>query len=306
MPRAVRFTEYGSADVLHVVEVDRPVPGPGRVLVRVKAAGINPGEIGIREGRFAARWPAVFPSGQGSDLAGMVEELGEGVDGFAVGDEVLGFTNDRASHAELVAVEAEKLIPRPSAVPWEAAGALFVAGAAAYASVRAVAPSEGETVVVSAAAGGVGAIAVQLCRSRGARVIGLASEPHHAWLSAHGVLPVAYGAGAADRVRAVAGGNIDAFIDTFGSDYVELALALGARPERINTIANFEAKHRYGVKTDGTSTAATAAVLTELATAVAEGRLDIPIARVYPLDEVREAYAELARRHTLGKIVLRP
>ncbi len=306
MPRAVRFNEYGGIDVLQVVEVERRPPPPGRVLVRVKAAGINPGEAAIREGRMAHRFPATFPSGEGSDLAGVVEELGEGVDAFAVGDEVLGFSHDRSSHAELVAAEADKLVPKPPEVSWEAAGALFVAGTTAYAAVRAVSPHPGDTVVLSAAAGGVGTLAVQLARRAGAKVIALASPPHHAWLADHGAVPVTYGDGVADRIREAAGGRVDAFIDAFGADYVELALELGVAPDRIDTIANFAAGERYGVKTEGTARAASAEVLAELAAMIAAGDLEVPIARVYPLDEVRDAYRELERRHTLGKIVLRP
>src|SRR5919201_1514503 len=201
MPGAVRFDRYGSADVLKVVEVERPVPGPGQVLVRVKAAGINLGESKIREGLFHERWPTTFPSGQGSDLAGIVEQLGERVEHFAVGDEVIGFTEDRASHADLVLVEQDHLVPRPANVPWEEAGALFVAGTTAYAAVRAVALREGDTVAISAAAGGVGTIAAQLARRGGARVIGLASEPHHQWLADHGAIPVNYGEGVGERIR---------------------------------------------------------------------------------------------------------
>ena len=145
MPRAVRFDHYGDVDVLRVVDVDRPAPGKGEVLVQVKAAGINPGEASIRKGLMHARWPATFPSGEGSDLAGIVEELGEGVEGFTVGDEVIGFTERRASHAELVAVPAESLVHRPPNVPWEAAGALFVVGTTAYAAVRAVALAPAKT-----------------------------------------------------------------------------------------------------------------------------------------------------------------
>ncbi|MEJ2358987.1 MAG: NADP-dependent oxidoreductase [Deinococcales bacterium] len=306
MPRAVRFDAYGGIDVLKVVEVERPVPGPGRVLVRVKAAGINPGEASIRGGRMAQRFPATFPSGEGSDLAGVVEALGEGVEGFATGDEVLGFTNDRASHAEFVSAEADKLVPKPGNVSWEAAGSLFVAGTTAVAAVRAVDLQEGDTVVISAAAGGVGTLAVQLARRAGARVVGLASPDHHGWLTEHGAVPVRYGEGVADRIREATGGRVDAFIDAFGADYVELALELGVAPERIDTIANFAAKQRYGVKTEGTAAAASAGVLAELAAMISAGRLEVPVARVYPLDEVREAYRELEQRHTLGKIVLRP
>jgi NADPH:quinone reductase-like Zn-dependent oxidoreductase len=306
MARAVRFDEYGGVDVLRVVEVDRPIPGAGQVLVRVKAAGINPGESKIRTGALAQRYPATFPSGEGSDLAGVVEELGPGATGSAVGDEVLGWTDNRASHADFAVAEAAHLVPKPAGVSWEVAGALFVAGVTAYAMVRAVRLQEGDNVVVSGAAGGVGSIAVQLARNAGATVIGLASEGHHDWLSRRGVIPVIYGEGVAGRIQALSGGRVDAFLDTFGGHYVELALALGARPDRIDTIANFTAGEKYGVKTDGNAAGGTPDVLAKLAELIGKGELEIPIAAVYPLSEVREAYRELEQGHTLGKIVLKP
>ena len=143
----------------------------------------------------------------------------------------------------------------------------------------------------------------------GARVIGLASEANHEWLRAHGVIPVSYGPGVADRIGEASGGKVDAFIDTFGNGYVDLALELGVPKERIDTIIDFAAAARYGVKTDGNAAgggAATLAELAELAGLIDKGVLEIPIAKVYPLSEVREAYRELEQRHTRGKIVLRP
>ncbi|MEU0073467.1 NADP-dependent oxidoreductase [Streptomyces sp. NPDC006332] len=306
MPKAVRFTEYGGLDVLNVVDVERPEPGARQVLVKVVAAGINPGEAVIRRGFLHDRFPSTFPSGQGSDLAGIVEELGAGATGFAVGDEVIGFTHNRASHAEYVIVDDDHLTPRPAGVPWEQAGALYVAGTTAYAAVNALSVKRGETVVVSGAAGGVGSLAVQLARHAGATVIGLASEPHHAWLAGHGVIPVTYGAGVADRVRTAAYGTVDDFIDTYGSPYIELALELGVPSGRINTIIDFAGAARHGTKAEGSSAASSAYVLRELAALMADGDLEIPIAGVYRLDEVREAFRELEHRHTNGKIVLRP
>jgi len=306
MPRAVRFDKYGGIEVLQVVEVERPIAGPGKVLVRVKAAGINPGEASIRKGLFAERWPATFPSGQGSDLAGIVEEAGPGVTNVGVGDEVIGFTENRASQAEFVLVDSGNLVPRPGNVSWEQAGALFVAGTTAFAAVRSVALSPGDTVVVSGAVGGVGSIAVQLARNAGAKVIGLASEANHTWLTDHGIIPVTYGDGVEDRIRAASGGKIDAFIDTFGGGYVELALKLGVPTNRIDTIIDFAAAAKYGVKAEGNQVAATAEVLGQLAGLLAAGRLEIPIAKVYPLAEVRDAYRELEQRHARGKIVLEP
>jgi NADPH:quinone reductase-like Zn-dependent oxidoreductase len=306
MPKAVRFDHYGDIDVLQVVDVEQPKPGPDQVLVQVKAAGINPGEAAIRKGFLASRWPSTFPSGEGSDLAGVIAELGEGVQGFTVGDEVIGFTDNRASHAEFVLVEAKNLTRRPANVSWEVAGALFVAGATAYAAVRAVSLKKGDTLVVSGAAGGVGVIVVQLAVREGAKVIGLAGSANQQWLKDHGAIPVAYGDGVEERIRTAAGGPVDAFIDTFGADYVELALKLGVQPQRIDTIANFEAVEKYGVKAEGNAQGASAEVLAQLADLISKGELEIPIARAYPLSQVREAYRDLEQRHTRGKIVLVP
>jgi NADPH:quinone reductase-like Zn-dependent oxidoreductase len=304
--RAVRFDEYGGVDVLEVRDVEDPVAGPGQVLVAVKAAGINPGEISIREGRLHERWPATFPSGEGTDFAGLVRAVGDGVTSFAEGDEVLGWTEERASHAELVVVGADQLTAKPPPVSWEVAGSLFVAALAAYASVQAVAPQAGEVVVVSAAAGGVGSVAVQLARRAGATVIGLASERNHDWLRRHDIVPVSYGEGQADRIREAAHGTIDAFIDTFGGGYVDLAIGLGVAPDRINTIIDYDAVQRHGVHAQGTHAIASAALLAEVTGLVADGDVEIPIARTFALDQVRDAYRELADRHTHGKIVLLP
>jgi NADPH:quinone reductase-like Zn-dependent oxidoreductase len=303
--RAVRFDQYGDVDVLRVAEVTRPGTGPGQVLVQVKAAGINPGEAKIRNGSLHSRWPTTFPSGEGSDLAGIVAETGPGVTSFAVGDEVIGFTHNRGSHAEYVLVDEENLTAKPAGVGWEAAGALFVAGSTAYAAVRAVRPRDGDTVVVSGAAGGVGAIAVQLAKRAGATVVGVASEANHQWLRSHGVLPVTYGDGVADRILDAAG-KADAFIDTYGNGYVQLAIDLGVPPDRIDTIVLADGLDRLGVKTDANMAGASAAVLAELAGLIAAGELEIPIAAAFPLDQVREAYTRLAEGHIRGKIVLVP
>jgi NADPH:quinone reductase-like Zn-dependent oxidoreductase len=306
MPLAVRFDEFGDLDVLKVEEVERPVPGPGQVLVEMVAAGTNPGEGAIRKGLMNSIFPTTFPSGQGSDLAGTVVEVGPDAKNFAVGDEVLGFVNTRSSQAELVVADAGNLVTRPAKVPWDAAGALFVAGTTAYAAVRAVNLRPGDTVVVSGAAGGVGSIAVQLARSAGANVIGMASEGHHGWLASHGVVPVAHGDGADERIRDASNGRVDAFVDTFGSGYVDMAVDLGVAPDRIETIIDMAGAKKYGTKTDGNAAGANAVVLAELAGRIADGNLEIPIARIYPLIDVREAYRELEQRHTLGKIVLQP
>jgi NADPH:quinone reductase-like Zn-dependent oxidoreductase len=305
--KAVRFDHYGDVDVLTVAEVPAPEPGPGQVLVQVKAAGINPGEAKIREGALADRWPATFPSGEGSDLAGVVAGTGAGVTKFAAGDEVIGYTDNRSSHAEYVLAEEQNLTLKPAGVPWEVAGALYVAGATAYAAVRAVALTEGDTVVVSGAAGGVGSIAAQLARLAGATVIGLASPANHQWLEGHGIIAVSYGDGVAERIRQAASGKVDAFIDTVGGDYVEIALNdLGVEPSRVDTIVRFDAPAKYGIKAEGNAAGASAATLAELAGLIEAGRLEVPIAATFPLTGVKDAYQRLATGHLRGKIVLIP
>ena len=305
--KAVRFDEYGPASVLEVRDVPIPEAGPGQVLIRVKAAGINPGEAKIRDGSLHERWPATFPSGQGSDFAGVVERLGAGVTAVAERDDVIGWVDTRSSQAEYVVADQDDLARRPSGLPWEVAGAIPVAGFTAWAMVRAVDLKPGDTVVVSGAAGGVGSLAVQLARRAGATVIGLAGPSNHDWLKRHDVIPVAYGDGVADRIRNAGPGRIDAFLDTFGGDYVELALNdLGVSKDRINTVVRFDAPAKYGVKAEGNAAGASAATLEELARLIAAKELELPIARTYPLAEVATAYAQLAKGHIRGKIVLIP
>ena len=224
-----------------------------------------------------------------------------------MGDEVIGYTDNRASHAEYVVVEAANLTPKPAAIPWEVAGALFVAGVTGFATVRAVAPTAGEAVVIAGAGGGVGVFATQLAVRTGARVIALAGERHHEWLRERGAVPVAYGDGVAERITAAAEGTpVVAFIDLVGRGYVELALELGVAKDRIDTIVDFPATEKYGVKCEGGAAAASAATLAELAEAIAAGDLVVPIQRTYPLDDVRAAFTELEAGHTAGKIVLIP
>jgi NADPH:quinone reductase-like Zn-dependent oxidoreductase len=304
--RAVRFDRYGGRDVLYVADIDMPVPGDGEVLVEVRAAGINPGEAAIRVGALHEMFPATFPSGEGSDLAGVVVDVGTGVTEFSAGDEVLGFSFRRSSHATNTVVPEDQLIHKPPQLSWEAAGSLYVAGCTAYAAVRAVAPRPGETVAVSAAAGGVGSIVVQLLAQRKVRVLGIASAGNADWLRAHDVIPVEYGDDLAARLQEAAPDGVDAFIDLFGPDYVQLAVDLGVPPQRIDTIISFAKADEVGAKTEGSAEASTAAVLDEIANLVATGAIDVDIAASYPLDQVAEAFEQLEQRHTHGKIVLLP
>lgn len=310
MPHAVQFDEYGDRNVLYVGEVGRPRPEPGEVVVEVKAAGVNPGEAAIREGAFAEQTPATFPSGQGSDFAGTVVDLGEGVDGLREGDAVLGWSERRSSQAEYVTVPAAQVVAKPEGLSWEAAGSLYVVGVTAQVAVAAVEAERSDTVVVSAAAGGVGSIVVQLLRLQGATVIGIASDSHHEWLRSVGAIPVAYGKNLDDleaRVRTSAPDGVDAFIDLFGPQYVDLALRLGVPADRIETIISFEAAQQHGTKARGSQDADDpAAALGRIADLVASGQVQIPIAATYPMSRVRDAYEQVEQRHTRGKVVLLP
>lgn len=282
----------------------KPLPGAGEVIVRVVAAGTNPGEIAIREGAMRDRFPMAFPFGQGTDFAGRVDAVGTGVTEFRPGDEVLGWSEERSAHADYVASRPDRLVPKPPPLDWFRAGSLFVAGTTAVAAVRAVAPGPGDVVAISGAAGGVGSLAVQLARRAGARVIGIAGEHNAPFLRSVGVDHVVRGEGLADRLRAAAPSGIDAFIDLFGGGYVELALELGVAAHRIDTIIDFAAAAAHRVKTDGSAAAGNRGTLAMLAGLTAWGEIVIPLAAIYPFAQIRDAYAELARRKAHGKIVL--
>jgi NADPH:quinone reductase-like Zn-dependent oxidoreductase len=235
--------------------------------------------------------------------------VGPGVEGVAVGDEVVGWSEERSSQAEYVAVPATQVVTKPAPVSWEAAGGTYVAAGAAWACVTAVNAQHGETVVVSGAAGGVGSLAVQLLHARGAHVVALASPANQEFLESLHAVFVDYlpREGLADRITAAAGETgVDAWIDVYGGGYVQLAVDMGISPQRINTIIDFAAAAELGAQALGTHDVTDAAVLAEILAMEADGRLRIPIAAAYPLEQVREAQTELAERHTRGKIVLLP
>jgi len=305
MSKAVRFDHYGNVDVLEVVEVEKPSPSPGQILVRVITAGTNPGEIAIREGQLDKQFPATFPSGEGTDFAGIVAELGDGVTSPSVGTAVIGWSNQRSAQAEFVSVPANQLVVKPESLDWDVAGALYVVASTATAAVAAVAPQRGETVLVSGAAGGVGSLVAQLVLRTGASVVGTARSSHHDWLRSLGVIPLNYENDLQQSLGRVAPGGFDAVIDTVGHGYVALALKLSVEPNRINTIIDFAAAARYKVHTDGSSAGESSTVLAESARLVADGELQVRVAAVYDLKDVRQAYTQLAEGHTGGKIVLR-
>ena len=303
--KAVRYQEYGGPDVLEVVDVPDPSPGRGEVVVRVVTAGTNPGESAIRSGVMKEVFPADFPEGQGSDLAGVISSVGDGVEDMAVGDAVIGMSDSRNAHAEYALLSADQMTPKPEGLEWAVAGSLYVVGATAEVMMRAVRPEEGETVIVSGAAGGVGTLVTQLAMRAGARVIAVASEPNHEALRGWGAEPLSYGDGLEERIRSLAPDGVQALLDAYGGGYVELALGMGVPADRIETIIDYDAVQRHGVHGDGMSTLEDPRpVIARLAELLASGELELPIKARFPLEQVSDAYREVENRHGLGKIVL--
>ncbi len=305
MPRAVRFEEYGGPEVLRIVEVPKPEPGTGEVVVRVVSSAVNPGEDAIRSGAMREQFPAHFPEGEGSDLAGVIDAVGDGVEDVEVGMAVIGFSDGRNAHADFVLLPAERVIPKPAGLVWSVAGSLYVAGTTAVAMMDATTPGAGDTVVVSGAAGGVGSIVIQLAARAGARVFGVAAEANHDALRDLGAEPVTYGDGLEERLRALAPNGVDALLDTHGGGYLDLGQALGVPRERTTTIADFAGAERLGVQPTGMSTLTDPrAAVAALAQLAAEDELVVPIRARYRLDEVADAYRDLSSGHGLGKVVL--
>lgn len=305
MPRAVRFDHYGDLDVLEVREIDVRDPGAGEVRIEVHAAGVNPGEAAIRSGAMAAQFPATFPSGQGTEFAGVVAAVGLDVTTVAVGDAVIGFSDGRDAQAEAVVVPFANTLPKPANMDWATAALMPIAGATATAMVRSVGLVTGETVVVAGAGGGIGFTAAQLARRLGAHVIGTAGGAGFAGLRDVGVTPVEYGDGVEERIRAAAPNGVDAFLDTHGGGQADLAIALGVKPARVDSIIDFAAGSRLGIQNQGMyQLDDMRAAIIEFAALVDSGEVIVPIRARFPLDDVREAYRALEHAPGIGKIVL--
>jgi len=303
MSRRVTFSQLGGPEVLTISDVSDPHPGVGEVRVRVKFAGINPFDAKVFSGApTASPQRVVFPSGNGSDFAGIIDEIGDGVSEWAVGDEVLG-GKSYSGQADYVIVAAKKLVRKPDALSWEQAGGLDIVGRTAWASTESVSLTSADTVLVSAAAGGVGVIAAQLATLKGATVIGSASVSNHDYLRSLGIHPVAYGEGLVERILEISPQGITAALDNNGRETVDAALALGAPADRINTIADYAAVKEYGASGIGAA-GASADDLAALSALVAAGTVQVPIEAVFPIEQVVEAYTQLMQGHSRGKIVL--
>jgi NADPH:quinone reductase-like Zn-dependent oxidoreductase len=301
MSRAVKYNEFGPASVLRIENLDAPKPRAGKVRISVRAAGINPSDTKTREG--VMHCPSfTFPAGIGRELAGVVESVGEGVDTLRVGDEVFGLVASGAI-ADLAVTNPANLALKPPTVDWVTAGGLSLAGQTAYNVVQSQNLGSGDVVLVSAAAGGVGVLVAQLALLAGATVVGTASEANHDFLAELGVIPVAYGAGLVDRVRAAAPSAVTVVLDQHGRDTIQAGLDLGVPAGRINTIAADEKD--FGVEGIGRG-AINTATLAKLAGLVADGSLVVPIAATFPLEETRAAFELLETGHVRGKVVIVP
>ena len=307
---AIVYEEFGGPEVLrHESGVAVPEPGPGEVRVKVAAVGVNPVDWKRRYGWVEEFYPTTFPAVPGLEFAGTVDALGEGVTDLAVGDEVLGWTKTGA-YAEYAL--ADLVAPKPAGLSWAAAASLPVAGETARRVLDLIGAREGETLFVHGAAGVVGSVAVQLAVAAGITVVGSASESNHAYLRQLGAIPVAYGDGLADRVRAAAPDGVDAVFDAAGHGVLPVAIELlggegTADKGRIATIAATDAAE-YGIAFSGVTGApdAVRAALTAQARQAVEGTLAVRLADTLPLKEAARAQELSESGHVRGKLVLVP
>jgi NADPH:quinone reductase-like Zn-dependent oxidoreductase len=298
--RAVQFNEYGGPEVLHVGAAEEPHAGAGQVRVAVTAAGVNPIDWKIRSGAMAQVLPVEFPSVPGVEVAGVVDEIGDGVTDVAVGDEVFGFSvgGGAAEYALL-----EHYAAKPAGLSWAEAAALPVAVETAVRTLDLLGVVADQTVLINGAAGGVGTAAVQFARARGAHVIGTASEGNHDFLRSLGAEPTTYGAGMVDRVRQLAPNGVDRALDTAGRGALPDLIEIAGSPDNVVTIADFSAAE-HGVRvTTGADQRAWQA-LGQAAELCEAGKLSVPVEQTFPLDQAPEAQRSSEAGHVRGKLVL--
>jgi NADPH:quinone reductase len=315
MPAVVIATAFGGPEVLSVADQPTPEPGPGEARIAVRAAGVNPVDWKAYSGAFGTD-PAQLPIRPGAEAAGLVTAVGPGAAGpagpVAPGDEVIAFRAPGAYAAELV-VPGRALVPKPAVLDWAQAAGLMLTGVTAWHALAATNVQQGDTVLIHGAAGGVGVMAVQLAVGRGATVVGTASPAHHDFLGGLGAVPVAYGAGLAERVRAVAPDGIGAALDLVGTDEaVDVSLELVADRGRIATIAAFARGQQAGLKVLGGAPGADPgteirdAARLELVRLAQDGALRVIVTKTFPLPDAAAAHREIMNGHTNGKIALIP
>lgn len=302
MPHAIRYARYGGPEVLTLDEIPMPEPGPGKVRIEVRAAGVNAFDSKIRRGMFADGTAPSKPARVGIDVAGVIDAVGADVDGWAVGQAVFGQVGSGAAATNVLA-DPSRLVPRPDWLSFEDAAALPVATEAAHRSLRLLDVAAGETLLVHAVAGGAGLVTAQLARIRGVRVVGTASAERDDALREFGITPVAYGDGWVERVRAAAPDGIDKVLDASGRGVLAGSIELTGDADRVLTIADGSADE-YGVRFTSGGGATLPEVFAEVLPLVHGGDVRLPVAEVFPLERAADAYRRSDQAHVLGKIVI--
>lgn len=305
--QAITLSRYGGPEVLELTEFPDPKLGGDSVLVRVRAAGVNPVDWAVREGFLTEIYDTRLPMVLGWDAAGEVVAVGPAVTEFAPGDEVIGLIQQdqlyRGAYAELVAVRPETLARKPAKLSWDEAAGLPLAGLTAYqALTRGLSLAKGDVLVIHAAAGGVGSMAVQIGRALGARVIGTASEPHHDYLRSLGAEPVSYGAGLLERVRALVPAGADAVLDLVGGETLDISPGLASATGRLASVVDPRVTQLGGrfivVRHSSTD-------LLRLVEYVERDELSVHVSDTFPLAQAAQAHRQGQSGHTRGKLILR-
>src|SRR5947209_2409007 len=299
--RALQFTDYGGPEVLNWADAPVPHAGPGQIRIAVRAASVNPADWKKLTGVMSGGQPLAGRGYLGYDAAGVVDEVGEGVTGVSVGDEVFGRgQNTQADFAVL-----ESWAVKPPSIDWTVAAAAGVASETAERGLRLLGVKAGDTIFVDGGAGGVGAVAVQMALARGARVIASGSEANQDYLREIGAISVRYGHGVADRVRAAADGRVDAVFDVAGKTAIEELIRLVSEPSQVLSIANFTAGQAGARVTGGDADSNPMQALAEVASLLAQNKLVIKV-QTYPFGRAAEAYRISQSGHVRGKFVLIP
>jgi NADPH:quinone reductase-like Zn-dependent oxidoreductase len=299
--RALQYTAYGGPEVLEWAQAPAPHPGPGQLRIAVRAASVNPIDWKAFSGAMSGGEPMAGTGYLGSDAAGVVEEVGQGVTGVAVGEEVFG----RGQHTQAESALLDAWAAKPPAIDWAVAAAAGVAGETAERGLRLLEVKAGDTLFVDGGAGGVGAVAVQMAIARGARVIASASQANHDYLRELGATPVGYGQGVAERVRAAAGGRVDAVFDVAGKSPVQELISLAPAPSQVLSIANFAAGRAGARVSGGGADSRPMEAMALVAELLAQNQLVLKV-QTFPFQRAAEAYRISQSGHLRGKLVLIP
>ncbi|GIN93621.1 oxidoreductase [Siminovitchia terrae] len=300
--KAAAISTSGPPNVLQIMEFDNPHAGVGQVRVRVKAAGIQPFDLAVRSSNWAPPGLEVrYPQILGNEFAGIVDQVGDGVTDFTVGSEVLGWAL-LACYAEYVVVSVDQIVHKPQSMPWEEAGAITASGQTAHTALQELGVDKGDTILIHAAAGGVGTFAVQLAQALGATVIGTASERNHDYLRSLGAIPITYGDDLAARVRVLAPDGVNVAFDAAGEDALRASLELVENKDRIGTIVAFDLAEELGVRLIRSQRSVDR--LAKLVELYSQGKLQIHIRKAFPLHQAADAHREIEGGHGRGKVVL--